>query len=152
MAGHKSGYEFPVTDDDRRRGEILIKKLKEEPGKEHVEDFHCFILPFLYGRDLEASDDYSKWLEPIEGFMALHNLQEDGNFKPPNLVTQLFAHLHYHIRGAMLYEGQRLVKDFGNNIYKLGNMSYLKLGNMYSPLHGPDPLNIKSRKISIPPF
>jgi len=59
------------------------------------------------------------WNEPLEGFMALHNLQEDGNFKPANMVTQLFAQLHYHIRGTMVYEGDWTVKDFDNNIYKL---------------------------------
>ena len=129
-----------------------MKRLKDEPEKEHVAEFHSFILPILYGRNLESSDDYSKWLEPIEGFMALHNLQEDGNFKPPNLVTPLFAHLHYHIRGAMLFEGDRTVKDFGNNIYKLGNISFLKLRNIYSPLHMSEPLSIRSRRILIPLF
>jgi len=124
-------YEFPITKDDIERGNTLVEKLKADPGKPHVSEFHSFILPILYGRDLQASDnDYSKWNEPIEGFMALHNLQEDGNFKPPNLVTQLFAHLHYHIRGAMLYEGERTVKDFGNNIYKLGSIFFLELGNI----------------------
>jgi hypothetical protein len=112
-------YEFPITEADRARGRTLIQRLKGNPNTSDVSAFHSFILPILYARDLEASEnDYSKWNEPVEGFMALHNLQEDGNFKPPPLVTQLFAQLHYHIRGIMLYEGDRTVKDFGNNIYK----------------------------------
>ena len=113
-------YQFPITDADWERGTALIKVLKAEPTKSHVPLFHSFILPILYGRDLMTiEDDYTKWNEPLEGFIALHNLQEDGNFKPPNMVTQLFVHLHYHICGAMLYEGYWMVKDFGNNIYKL---------------------------------
>jgi hypothetical protein len=116
-----SSYSFPLTEDDRSRGRTLIEKLKSKESC--LSTFHSFILPLLYARDLQASEnDYSKWNEPLEGFMALHNLQEDGNFKPPHQVTQLFAHLHYHIRGTMLYEGDRTVKDFGNNIYKLGRL------------------------------
>jgi hypothetical protein len=113
-------YQFPLSEDDRERGRKLIEALKS-PAKEDlpIATFHSFILPLFYPRDLQAADmDYSKWNEPLEGFMALHNLQEDGNFKPPHMVTQLFAHLHYHIRGTMLYEGVRTVEDFGNNIYK----------------------------------
>jgi hypothetical protein len=115
-------YKFPLTVEDHTRGRLLVEKLREHPDKEHVGAFHAFILPLLYARDLLAGDmDYSKWNEPLEGFMALHNLQEDGNFKPPHQVTQLFAQLHYHIRGAMLYEGAIKVADFGQNIYKLGS-------------------------------
>jgi len=117
-------YQFPLSDDDRERGRKLIDELKLTSDECPIATFHSFILPLLYPRDLQAADrDYSKWNEPLEGFMALHNLQEDGNFKPPHLVTQLFAHLHYHIRGTMLYEGVRTVENFGNNIYKLVDIS-----------------------------
>lgn len=51
--------------------------------------------------------------------MALHSLQKDGNFKPPHQVTQLFAQLHYHICGVMLYEEIHTADDFGSNVYKL---------------------------------
>ena len=113
-------YQLPITEEDRGRGMALIERLRAEPSKSHEPLFHSFILPILYGRDLQASDkDYTKWNDPLEGYMALHNLQEDGNFKPVYMVTQLFAQLHYHIRGAMVYEADRTVKDFGNNIYKL---------------------------------
>jgi hypothetical protein len=69
----------------------------------------------------DSNKDYSKWNEPLEGFMALHNLQEDGNFKPLSMVTQLFAHLYYHIRGAMLYEGITTFGDFEKNVCKLSD-------------------------------
>jgi hypothetical protein len=119
---HEASYTFPITESDKTRGLELINKLELNPTTNHVAAFHSFILPILYGRDLLASDnDYSKWNEPLEGFMALHNLQEDGNFKPPHTTTQLFAQLHYHIRGAMLYEAVRTVEDFGKNLYKLGD-------------------------------
>jgi hypothetical protein len=124
LDGHD--YQFPIGDADRERGLALTEGLRAEPTQTHVELLHSFILPILYGRDLlTIEDDHSKWIEPLEGFMALHNLQEDGNFKPPNMVTQLFAQLHYHIRGTMLYEAHRTVKDFGNNIYKLSVWLFL---------------------------
>ena len=112
-------YEFLLAEGDRTRGLDLIAKLKSDPTKVHVSAFHAFLLPILYARDMQNDGkDYSKWNEPLEGFMALHNLQDDGNFKPPHLVPQLFAQLHYHIRGAMLYEGIRRIDDFGKNVYR----------------------------------
>lgn len=112
-------YQYPLSQGDRERGLALIRKLKVVPDKEHVQDFHSFILPILYARKPPiGAVEYSKWNEPMECFLAHHNLQEDGNFKPPHQVTQLFAQLHYHIRGAMLYEGHRTIGDFDDNLYK----------------------------------
>lgn len=148
LEGNPSSYEFTLTDGDRMRASDLVEELKSNREPRDIGIFHSFIMPFLYGRDPQASDeDYSKWNEPVEGFMALHNLQEDGNFKPPNQVTQLFAQLHYHIRGAMLYEGIRTADDFGSNVYKL---SLLCQGSATGPdlLSVSELLSFKSRRIS----
>jgi hypothetical protein len=112
-------YQFPLTEDDRLRGKELIQKLKVATNLDLVNDFHSFILLILYARKHSINnEEYSKWNKPMECFMALHNLQEDSNFKPPHLVTQFFAHLYYHIRGAMLYEDHKTIGDFDHNLYK----------------------------------
>jgi hypothetical protein len=72
-----------------------------------VHKFHEFIRPFLYPlpRSGAAAAVPSKWDHPIERFMAVYSLRPDGNFRQAKGVTQMFATFHYHIRGAILYEG-----------------------------------------------
>ena len=51
--------------------------------------------------------------------MAIYTLREDGNFRQAKEVTQMFATFHYHIRGAILYEGiLRCDNDFKGDLYQ----------------------------------
>jgi len=60
-----------------------------------VDEFHRFIKPFLYPF---AGASGSRWDDPLECFIALYALNKDG-------MSQPFAHLQYHMRCAMFYEG-----------------------------------------------
>jgi hypothetical protein len=53
------------------------------------------------------------WNIPIERFLALYSLEEDGSFKAAEKLTKLFAALHYHIRGVILYE---VVSTINSNV------------------------------------
>lgn len=107
-----------MTDSHIELGKDLLAILSE--GSEHaVLALHEFVKPFLlatpYMGDME---EYSKWSDPLECLLAVHFVQEDGNFRQPKDVTQTFAHMSYHIHGAMLYEGYLIKGDFNNDLAK----------------------------------
>jgi hypothetical protein len=81
---------------------------------------HNFISPFLSGRDFGQDydfNDYSKWSDVVECFLAIFCLLEDGTFKPPQHVTGVFAKMEYLCRGVTLYDGLTHISDFNNNPY-----------------------------------
>jgi hypothetical protein len=97
-------YSFPLTDNDKLRARKLMQHLEQNDNGEKTRDsFHQFIKPFLY--PLLESQSHSRWDDPVECFMAVYCLNEDGNFKPARNTSQLFTHLKYHTRGAIFYEG-----------------------------------------------
>lgn len=65
--------------------------------------FHDLFKPFLLATT-ETTDEDSKWNNVLECLMAVYALRKDSTFRPPSLVSQTFAALHYHIRGAIVYE------------------------------------------------
>ena len=110
--GHTSGYALPLSDDDKMRTSelkvILKKRLEDTRSNEappvetdELDTFHRFIKPFLYPF---SGGSGSRWDDPMECFFALYALQEDGTFRSGDGMTQLFAHLSYLIRSAILYE------------------------------------------------
>ena len=107
--GHESGYTFPLTEEDKRNALELKKALIAQPKKLHIDLFHVFIKPLVYPMDHSLiPGPYSKFNEPFECFYALSCLREDGNFQPPNLVTQKFARMKYFTRGTVLYQGLKV--------------------------------------------
>jgi hypothetical protein len=65
--------------------------------------FHDLFKPFLLATT-ETTDEDSKWKNVLECLLAVYALRKDSTFRPPSLVSQTFATLHYHIRGAIVYE------------------------------------------------
>lgn len=119
IPGHKSGYVFPMSPQDKARGETLIDALQGTSQPTAIRALHEFIKPLLYPRPhLAQAQEYSKWDDVWERLLAIHALREDGNFKPADEITIVFAQLHYHMRGAILYEGLRNVDRFENDPYK----------------------------------
>lgn len=111
-------YQFPLDPDQVHGGLKLINILNDDEG-DVIEAIHQFSLCFLAPRNLADNiDNYSKWDDPLECLIAIHCLNEDGNFKRPHEVTQLFAKLKYLIRGATLLEGIRHKEEFDNDIYR----------------------------------
>lgn len=96
----------------------MLDALENTPN-DCVLAFHTFIRPFLYPRDLSGDHiNFTKWDDVMECALALYALKEDGNFARPIDITQVFAKIHYHIRGATLYEGLLRKADFNNNPYE----------------------------------
>lgn len=93
-----------------------------------VDLFHKFIKLFLYPRGDGSvnNSEFDKWSHPIECLLALYHLKYDGTFKDANHTTGTFARVHYHIRGATLYEGLRKIKtgEFNGNAYEYVNFFF----------------------------
>jgi hypothetical protein len=114
-----SVYKFPLRDEDLVRAAKLKEALKGDPRTIPIDAFHNFIKPLLYPKTTGRPEgDYSRWDDPFECLFALSALREDGWFKPANLITQTYAQMKYHIRGAILYEGFKVHRLTGMAIYK----------------------------------
>jgi hypothetical protein len=115
-----SRYKFPLTDGDALRARALRAALQanDQDATTVVLPLHRFLKPLLYPLDRTGRRQFSRWDEPIECLQALSALKPDGNFKQPRDVTQMFAHLAYHIRAAILYEGNLNVAAFDGDLYK----------------------------------
>ncbi|KIJ28757.1 hypothetical protein M422DRAFT_269970 [Sphaerobolus stellatus SS14] len=86
----------------------------QEP-KVHL--IHAVFLPLCYirkpaGNNIIAA---SKWNNPIECLIAIHALQEKGQFIDLSLAAPVFAQLKYHIRGAILYKDLRTISKHDND-------------------------------------
>jgi len=118
---HSCRYKFPLTDSDKVAATTLMDQLLNGNDGSCVKAFHEFVVPFLSGREFSANYDhaeYSKWQEVLECFLAIYCLKEDGNFKPPQDVTGIFAKIEYLCRGTTLYQGLSHMADFRNDPYK----------------------------------
>jgi len=89
-----------------------------------VQALHEFVKNILYPRLHSTKIPYSKWNNPLECFLAIYCLRDDGTFKPATDVTPIFAMLHYHIRGSILYEGLKICTE-----RKLDPYQYVPLCN-----------------------
>jgi len=116
-------------DDEESEDDWVMSKDDESYDSDLVQVFHDFIRSALY---LRARPDKmlhapSKWDDPIERFIAVYSLQPDGNFRQAQQVTGVFAMFHYHIRGAIFYEGYSKIDNFGGNLYKYAFPTFLDL-------------------------
>lgn len=111
--GHDSGYQFPLSPEQIDAGNNLLKCLHTN-SQENILVFHKFAYPLLAANAVQ--DTSNKWNSPMECFLAIYNLKEDGNFQEASNVTQLFAKLEYHCRGATLFESHQKKSKFGHDI------------------------------------
>ena len=123
LHGHHSKWKFPLTFDDIVRGDLLLKLLddldEDKMTTAAVDGLHTFLKPFLYPRNLDNdTGDSNKWDDVFECVIAIYALQDNSSFKVAKDVTQIFAIMHYHVRGAILYQGHRNLAQFSNNLYK----------------------------------
>lgn len=117
---HNSGYEFPLTTNNHKQTKGLEILLKSGQQDGTIICFHNFIYPFLTAQQpsLLSNTNPSHWDSMYECLLAITSLQEDGNFKSPSQVPQIFAHAEYCMRGTILFEGYQNKAQFGNNVYK----------------------------------
>lgn len=111
IQGSASGYKFPLTPDQVTLGKRLLAVLNDPSGEDQpVLVLHEFLYPFISKQ--EPREEYSKWFDALECFMAIYSLKSDGNYEDASGCTQLFAILKYICRGTTLYEAfQRFKED-----------------------------------------
>jgi hypothetical protein len=111
-----SVYNFPLTEEARRNAEAF--QLALSSGTPDILDsFHDFIFPLLSVRSLEGAS-YSKWDEPLECWLSIYCLHDNGNFLAPSDITQVLAKMEYHCRSAVLYHSIKNMGKFENDISK----------------------------------
>jgi hypothetical protein len=104
---HLSQYRFPLTGVAQQAAEDLLRSLEdEEPMEVSVDTLHKLAFQFLAAQPGESADN-NKWEDVLECYIAIAAMKEDGNFKQPKGLTQLFAKLKYLCRGTILYEAYR---------------------------------------------
>ncbi|EPQ50011.1 hypothetical protein GLOTRDRAFT_20971, partial [Gloeophyllum trabeum ATCC 11539] len=126
LQGHKSGYTFPLTEEDIERAHRLQDCL-DTAAADSIAVFHEFVYPFL-SRSIDSRGD-DKWSSVIECFLALYSLTQDGTHKRATDMTQPLAMLEYHCRGATLYEAHRHQAEFGNDLYQ--SVTHYCLDNLH---------------------
>lgn len=113
-----SGYKFPISETHSALGKSLLAILGGAPGCPELA-LHEFIKPVLLSIPYtEDREDLGKWKDPLECLLAVHFVQQDGNFPQPQNVTSVLAQITYHIRGAMLYEGNIIKEAFNHDLAK----------------------------------
>jgi hypothetical protein len=98
---HPSEYQFPLTSVDRANLRSLQNRLVKHHPKDCMAAFHKFIKPLLYPSESAST---SKWDDPVECFIALYSLDEDGTFKQPKNMSPVLTILRYFIRCAIFRE------------------------------------------------
>ncbi|KAF8890221.1 hypothetical protein BD779DRAFT_1671550 [Infundibulicybe gibba] len=118
LAGASTSYQFPLSPEDQARGTKLLELLTSSQ-EDITQSFHEFISPFLFaGTSLDSTGKYSKWASVLECCLAIYCLNDDGTFRKPQYVTQVFAKVVYHCRGATLYEALENIDTFNGDPYK----------------------------------
>jgi len=133
---HSSGYALPLSEEDKIRAVKLQAALKHHledtedaeylndddegeacvlgsSGLEVIDAFHRFIKPFLYPF---AGGSGSRWDGPLECFIALYALDEDGTFRSADSMSQPFTHLQYLIRCAIFHEAHLRIRESGGEL------------------------------------
>lgn len=109
-----SVYQFPFTEEVVQNAEVFQQALSNG-CPDIVDKFHDFIFPLLSVRSLEGAS-YNKWDEPMECWLSIYCLNDDGSFMPPSEITQVLAKMEYHCRSAVLYHSIKNMGKFKNDI------------------------------------
>jgi hypothetical protein len=115
---HPSPYKFPLTLQMKKNGKELQKVLTiRGVNAGDVDVFHSFVYPFL-SQDPSTSE-HNKWSMVMECWLAVYNLQLQGNFSSAHEFTRLLSMLEYLCRGATFYKGYLLKdSDFGGSLFE----------------------------------
>ncbi len=115
----ENGYKYPITPSLSKLLATLHHTLQIPETPLPVDLVHDIALVLFSPCDYsQETGDFIKWQDPLECFIAIHNLSSSGSFKPAKDVTQLFAILVYLIRGTTLFEGHKQFKKLGKDYYK----------------------------------
>lgn len=114
---HPSSYVLPATAYQKQLAQDLKIALKSPESYHGLSILHQLVKSILLAQPVD-NGIHSKWGLMVECLLAISALKEDGNFKQPHEVTQMFAQLAYLIRGTILYEAMDNKKNFKENAYE----------------------------------
>ena len=85
-----------------------------------LDSLHKFALSLLVlqpePKGYGSRDDTPSWTCPVQCYLAAQGIREDGNFKPPEVLTQLLAKLKYFCRNCALIQADRTKHTKGGMI------------------------------------
>jgi len=113
LGDHRSGYIFPLKDQDERRLKAL--NLALSGSGDCTDALHDVVKTIL---DTPGRQPSTKAESLLDNITAVFMLQKEGNFKTGDLVTQFFAHLIYTGKSMMFYEGVRKSKELNISLYE----------------------------------
>lgn len=107
--GHELRLKFGFTSTQKHCLDLLIKYLRqdavqqgEDSGHDAVAAYHAFCWSLVC--DTSSGSSQKSWGNPIERFIWLVALREDGSFMQASDLTPLLAKLKYFCRLVTLYE------------------------------------------------
>ncbi len=118
-------YKFPLTTSDDKNAKRLMTAIRNKRSKlETSERLHSFLVPLFSPRPSTRN----KWDIPIECFIALRCLRDDGLFIPAKRTTEVFAIFKYLIRCTCLFEANKRRSDFNDETQLY--VRFLPLGDL----------------------
>jgi hypothetical protein len=103
-AGDTDGYRLPLSDGDVEQGLALVEELKcSSSDEEKLAKLHAFSYSLL-STNSEERPGTTKWEDPLQCFLALLFLRQDGSFAPARGVSPNLSHCKYILRHNSFYE------------------------------------------------
>jgi hypothetical protein len=127
---HPSAYKFPLTLQMKMNGKELKKVLAiRGVNAGDVDIFHTLL--YLFPSQDPSTSKHNKWSMVMECWLAVYNMQPQGNFSSAYEFTRLLSMLEYLCQGATFYKSY-LVKDldFGRSLYVLVTPCLLHLSKL----------------------
>ena len=109
MDNSEEEYRLSLNEHQVELAHILLDALhnrEKDIGTIH-KLFYSFMAPPAEDRP------FSKWNDPLQCFLAVTNLREDGTFEPAPTLTAELCRWEYNMRGTGLYEAVTEGNGFG---------------------------------------
>jgi hypothetical protein len=102
MDGHASGYHLPLTELVKTSCQRLITSLHQGDEEECIEQLH----EVYFGLCGTVTDDLHqrRWADPLNCFIAVDSLRQDGLFIKASDLTPMLAVWKYNLRAMVLHQ------------------------------------------------
>lgn len=105
-------YKFPMKKEQIKIAQILLSNIEGNLDLQAI--IHQFGLSLFSTPPIVK--DSNKWSCPLQCYLAVDNLRDDGSFNDAHHLTSSLAHWEYIIRGICLYEANETADTYANGI------------------------------------